>query len=295
MTPTLRIGCPVWACAEWRGHLYTRGAERKDYLAQYAEVFSTVEGNSTFYALPSSGAVARWREETPEHFRFCFKFPSEISHRLMLRDARAETHAFLKLMAPLGERLGPFMLQLGPRFGAALLDRLRAYLRELPGQFRYAVEVRHPDFFDQGANEAALHEVLREHGVDRCLFDTRCIHAGSARDPSTTQAQARKPELPLRTVAVGERPMVRFVGQNHALAAEPWLDVWIDTLAEWLLAGRDAYFFAHTPDDREAPDLARQVHQRVRLRVPQLAPLAEFPGEHEVATRPPTAGQMSLF
>ncbi len=295
MAETLRIGCPVWACADWRGRLFTRAAERKDYLAQYAEVFSTVEGNSTFYALPSSAAVARWRDETPTHFRFCFKFPSDITHRLMLRDARAETHAFLKLMAPLGERLGPFMLQLGPRFGVAQLDRLRAYLRQLPGQFQYAVEVRHPDYFDQGANEAALHEVLREHGIDRCLFDTRCIHAGAARDKSTTQAQSRKPELPLRTVAIGERPMVRFVGQNQAVAAGPWLDPWIDTLAEWLQAGRDAWFFAHTPDDREAPELARLVHRRVRERLPPLPPLAEFPGEIEAAIPPPAARQMSLF
>jgi uncharacterized protein YecE (DUF72 family) len=295
MTASLRIGCPVWACADWRGHLYTRGAERKDYLAQYSQVFAAVEGNSTFYALPSSAAVARWRDETPTHFRFCFKFPSEITHRLMLRDARAESHAFLKLMAPLGERLGPFMLQLGPRFGVAQLDRLRTYLRELPNQFQYAVEVRHPDYFDQGANEAALHEVLREHGVDRCLFDTRCVHAGAARDRSTTQAQSRKPELPLRAVAIGERPMVRFVGQNRAPAAEPWLDVWVDTLTEWLTAGREAYFFAHTPDDREAPELARRVHQRLRQRLPQLPALAEFPGERETAARPPTAGQLSLF
>lgn len=41
----------------------------------------TVEGNSTFYALPSSAAGARWRDETPEHFRFCFKFPSDLTHR----------------------------------------------------------------------------------------------------------------------------------------------------------------------------------------------------------------------
>lgn len=295
MTPLLRIGCPVWACADWRGRLYTRGAERKDYLAQYAQVFATVEGNSTFYGLPSSAAVARWRDETPDHFRFCFKFPSDITHRAMLRNARADTHAFLKLMSPLGERLGPFMLQLGPRFGAAHLDQLRAYLRELSTQFQYSVEVRHPDFFDQGANEAALHEVLREHGVDRCLFDTRCVHAGAASDRSTAQAQERKPPLPLRTQAVGTRPLVRFVGQNHAAAAEEFLDVWIETLVGWCNSGLEPCFFAHTPDDREAPDLARLIHQRVRQRLPQLPALVGFPGEHETPARPLRAGQLNLF
>lgn len=295
MTSPLRIGCPVWACADWRGRLYTRGAERKDYLAQYAQVFGAVEGNSTFYALPSSAAVARWRDETPEQFRFCFKFPSEITHRSMLRNARAPTHAFLKLMAPLGERLGPFMLQLGPRFGAMHLEQLRAFLRELPTQFQYAVEVRHPDFFDQGANEAALHDMLRERGVDRCLFDTRCVHAGTAHDRSTAQAQERKPALPLRTQAVGLRPLVRFVGQNHAEAAEDYLDVWVGALTTWAGIGLEPYFFAHTPDDRQAPDLARLVHQRLRRLMPQLPALSDFPGECEARARPPRAGQLSLF
>lgn len=290
-----RIGCPVWACADWRGSLYTRGAERKDYLRQYAEVFGTVEGNSSFYALPSAAAVQRWREETPGSFRFCFKFPAEISHRLQLRHARAHTHAFLKLMAPLADRLGPLMLQLPPRFGAGQLDVLRAYLRELPGEFDYAVEVRHPELFDQGANEAALHDLLRERGVDRCVFDTRCLHASPERDRATLEAQGRKPALPLRTQAVGTRPLVRFVAQNHVAAAEDYLDPWIDALESWCRAGLEPYFFTHTPDDRQAPELARRVLQRLRARLPELPALAIFPGEREAPRAPPKAGQLSLF
>lgn len=295
MVRSLRIGCPVWACAHWRGGLYTRGAERKDYLSQYAQVFDTVEGNSTFYALPSAAAVARWRDETPESFRFCFKFPSDITHRSMLRNVRAETHAFLKLMAPLGVRLGPFMLQLGPRFGAANLDVLRAYLRELSHEFQYAVEVRHPDYFDQGACEAALHEVLREHDADRCIFDARCMHAGQALDPSTTQAQARKPLLPLRTQAVGRRPLVRFIAQNQVEPAEDYLNGWIDTLATWLRAGLEPYFFTHTPDDLRAPQLARRAHERARQVLPQLRAQSAFLGEVEAAAKPPAQGQLRLF
>ena len=295
MTPVLRIGCPVWACADWRGGLYTRAAERKDFLAQYSQVFDCVEGNSTFYALPSSSAVCRWRDETPETFRFCFKFPSEISHRAMLRNCGAQTADFLQLMAPLGPRLGPFMLQLGPRFSAAYLDVLRAYLKLLPGDFEYAVEVRHPDFFDQGVNEAALHELLRERSVDRCLFDTRCVHAGADRDSSTQQAQSRKPSLPLRTQAVGRRPMVRFVGQNQVEAAEEYLDVWIDTVVRWQQAGLSPYFFTHTPDDRHAPELARRLHQRLRTDRAQLPEMAAFAGERELTHTPASSAQMSLF
>lgn len=295
MVSELRMGCPVWACADWRGSLYTRAAERKDYLPQYARVFATVEGNSSFYALPTSAAVSRWGAETPADFRFCFKFPSEITHRLMLRNARAPTHAFLKLMAPLQPRLGPFMLQLGPRFGAQHLEVLRAFLRDLSGQFEYALEVRHPDYFDLGPNEAALNDLLRERGVDRVLFDTRCMHAGKVHDQATAQAQERKPLLPLRQIATGRQPLLRFVGQNEPAAAAGYLEEWADQIALWLQQGLRPYCYAHTPDDRHAPQLARMLYQRVRQRVAGLPALPAFAGECERQAAPPPAGQLALF
>ena len=222
-------------------------------------------------------------------------FAQAISENtLMLRNVRAETHAFLKLMAPLGVRLGPFMLQLGPRFGGSHLDVLRAFLRELSHEFQYAVEVRHPDYFDQGAFEASLHEVLREHDADRCIFDARCMHAGQAVDPSTAQAQSRKPLLPLRTQAVGRRPLVRFIAQNQIEPADDYLDGWVETLAAWSRAGLEPYFFTHTPDDRLAPQLARRVHERMRQALPELPRCAPFIGEVEAAARPAT-GQLNLF
>ncbi|MFY4614350.1 DUF72 domain-containing protein, partial [Escherichia coli] len=39
-----------------------------------------VEGNTTLYALPKPEVVLRWREQTTDDFRFCFKFPATISH-----------------------------------------------------------------------------------------------------------------------------------------------------------------------------------------------------------------------
>ena len=47
---TLRLGCPVWAFDGWRGSLYSRNAQRGDFLPQYARVFGAVEG----FAWPSA-------------------------------------------------------------------------------------------------------------------------------------------------------------------------------------------------------------------------------------------------
>ncbi|EGE6689827.1 DUF72 domain-containing protein, partial [Escherichia coli] len=44
-----------------------------------------VEGNTTLYALPKPEVVLRWREQTTDDFRFCFKFPATISHQAALR------------------------------------------------------------------------------------------------------------------------------------------------------------------------------------------------------------------
>ena len=92
------LGCPVWACEKWQGGLFTRHARRDDWLRQYAQVFNTVEGNSTFYGLPSHDTVQRWAEAVGTGFRFVLKFPREISHekRLLLSDV--ETEAFLEVL-----------------------------------------------------------------------------------------------------------------------------------------------------------------------------------------------------
>ncbi len=237
-----------------------------------------MEGNSTFYALPTPGAVSRWRDEVPPGFRFCFKFPSDITHKRMLLGAGRERDAFLKLMSPLAANLGPFLIQLGPKFGATRLGTLRSFLSQLSSEFQYAVEVRHPDYFDGGPFEAALHECLREFEVDRAVMDTRCIHAATAADANTVAAQARKPSIPLRRLAIGHRPMLRFVGENQATAAHTFLHEWLDIAVAWLTEGRDLHFFMHTPDDKEAPLLARWFYDRVREQL-KLPPLPAFPGE----------------
>ena len=64
----MRIGCSGWQYRSWRGVLYPEGMGQPRWLARYAEVFDTVEVNSTFYRLASRDAVARWVEQTPAGF-----------------------------------------------------------------------------------------------------------------------------------------------------------------------------------------------------------------------------------
>ncbi len=291
--PALRryhLGCPVWGHAAWAGSLFTREAGSEDFLRQYASVFNAVEGNTTFYGLPRPASVARWNEDTPAGFRFAFKFPKTISHELRLEGAEPAIAAFLDLMAPLGPKLGPFMLQLPPRFGPEELPQLERCLKALPESHHYAVELRHPAFFAGGSDEARLDEILTERGIDRVIFDTRGLFESDAESPGVREAQGRKPRLPVRPTVTGRHPIVRYVA--HAdLDANRWLlKGWADRLAEWIEAGLDPYVFVHAPDELHAPELARRLHQLLghRLDVGQLPP---WPGERE----PPEPEQLALF
>ncbi len=287
------LGCPVWAHAPWRGKFFTAEAKREEFLPQYAEVFNTAEGNATFYGLPAAETVARWAEEAPASFRFCLKFPRVITHDHALAGtgAEEETRRFLGRVSPLGAKLGPFFLQLHQSFGADQLGLLESYLRGLPREFSYAVEVRHPDFFDGGAKERAFEALLADVGMDRAIFDSRGLFASKATDAVTLEAQRRKPRGLARFTAVGRRPFVRFVGDPDIARNDAILRGWADVVAKWIAEGRTPFFFTHHPDDAYAPELARRFQAMMRERSALVPPPAVWPAERE----PRAAEQLGLF
>jgi hypothetical protein len=76
-------------------------------------------------------------------------------------------------------------------------------------------------------------------------------------------------------VALTDRPIVRYLGpDDSARTIEGW-QRWVDMVAGWLREGRSPTMFIHTPDNAEAPALARRFHDEVRARLPQLEPLPE--------------------
>ncbi|MCB1121335.1 MAG: DUF72 domain-containing protein, partial [Verrucomicrobiae bacterium] len=157
---SLKLGLPVWAHGPWAGNFFTTDAKRSDYLAQYGSVFNTVEGNASFYGLPKPATVQRWCEEAPDGFHFCFKFPRVVSHDLLLKNAGYETDQFLERVKPLGLKLGSFFIQLPPHFGPRQLSNLPPFLKSLPPEFQYAVEVRHTAFFNGSVEESDLNQML---------------------------------------------------------------------------------------------------------------------------------------
>ena len=284
------LGCPMWSNKQWNGSLFKRKAKPNEFLAQYSKVMSSVEGNTTFYALPKPEVVAKWYEATPKGFKFTFKFPRTISHDQQLQECEADTQAFFERLAPLGHKLGPLFLQLPPNF--ANLNILEHYLRKLPPDFEYAVEVRGPFFHRGDAVEEHLHQLLIELGMDRVVFDTHRLMQMSTKEPELMDAQRRKPKSPVRQEPTGPRPFLRFVGHPHIEHDRDVITQWAVLTAGWIREGRTPYIFMHhAPDDVDAPPLCRLFHKLLRERLPSLEPMAPWPGEQE----PPEPVQLELF
>jgi uncharacterized protein YecE (DUF72 family) len=241
----------------------------------YATWCTAVEANTTFYALPDASTVARWRDRTPEVFRFVCKLPRTVTHDRRLRGAAAEVAEFCARLAPLRERLGPTVVQLPASFGPGDLPVLAAFLASLDPEWDWAVEVRHPAFFDGGPSGRDLNELLAGHGADRVVLDSRALFAGPASTPAEVEAFARKPRLPVRPIATAAHPIVRFIGQSDPEANPPFWEPWVATVARWLDEGREPVVFVHTPDNAVSPALARRFHAAVAARHPGAGSLPE--------------------
>lgn len=164
---TLRVGTSGWQYASWRGRLYPRGLTQTRWLAYYAERFDCVEVNNTFYRLPERETFARWHEEVPDGFVFAVKASRYLTHIRRLREPHDPVHLFLERCEPLGERLGPVLVQLPPTLRVDA-GRLRDTLQEFGGRVRVAVETRHPSWLIDG-----VYQVLADHDAAFVLADRR--------------------------------------------------------------------------------------------------------------------------
>jgi uncharacterized protein YecE (DUF72 family) len=279
-TSKYHLGCTEWSQKGWKGNFFTDDAKQSEFLQQYSTVFNTVEGNTTFYHIPKKETIKKWGEQASERFKFCFKFHRSITHQKQLEQAGDDILHFLNRFEPLTSRLGPFMIQLPPQFSLQQFNQLENTLALLPASFSYAVEVRHPDFFDQGKNEKHLNSLLESYNIDRVIFDTRKLHAMQTDEVSIKEAQRKKPKIPARFTATANQPMVRFVGSNSPDENESYLKEWAIITADWMKEGLQPYIFIHAPDRVSQPAIARRFHQLLAGLI-EIKPMPAWPVERQ--------------
>ncbi|MGD8700101.1 MAG: DUF72 domain-containing protein [Gemmatimonadales bacterium] len=143
------VGTQGWSYPDWVGRFYPDGTPSSRYLSIYARAFSTVELDSSFYAIPPASHFLSWLDRTPDAFRFALKLPGELTHERRLRGGDEVLTTFCKRAELLEHKLGVILVQLPPDFSPAERSALEAFLKRLPKDFRFAVEFRHPDWLEE--------------------------------------------------------------------------------------------------------------------------------------------------
>src|SRR2546426_10062928 len=103
MAATVRIGTQGWSYPDWVGVFYPPASKQEHFLPFYAEIFDTVELDTTFYHAPRASIVRSWARHTPERFRFAAKLPQEITHTARLAAIGEQLKDFVTALEPLGE------------------------------------------------------------------------------------------------------------------------------------------------------------------------------------------------
>ncbi|HEX3745356.1 MAG TPA: DUF72 domain-containing protein [Bryobacteraceae bacterium] len=176
------IGGSSWKYEGWLGQIYSRDRYltrgkfsqkmfQQECLREYAETFPTVCGDFAFYQFPTDEFWKRLFTRVPEQFRFAFKAPEQITCKMFPRHARYGPQAgrenenfldsrmvremFLRPLLPYREKTALLIFEFGA-FGqrsfadvGEFIARLDPFLAALPPEFRYAVEIRNPEFLEK--------------------------------------------------------------------------------------------------------------------------------------------------
>lgn len=258
------LGCAVWSYKGWLGNFYPAKTKPSEFLRLYSEKFATVEGNTTFYAVPQPKTVAKWVQQTPNEFKFCPKFPKEVTHQGLLQQNIAAALNFLEIMQGLGESAGIVFAQLPPSYSPHYFDDLQQFLIACQQKnLSLAVEVRHLEWFTEfSANR--LNQMLRELNITRVLLDTRPIY-NSPDDPQVNSSR-RKPNVPLQPIVTSDRALVRFISHPERKFNELYLQEWVNHLENWVNQGKTVYFFVHCPLEERSPETAYYLEDLLQQR-----------------------------
>jgi uncharacterized protein YecE (DUF72 family) len=160
----IRVGLAGWSNPPEKRTV--RGADQS-HLSYYAQHFSCVEINSSFYRTHTAATYARWRDETPEQFRFSLKMPKSITHESHLKRCAGEVERFYDDITHLQPKLAAVLIQLPPTLEFDSRS-VRAFFRRAPRLPATVVvcEPRHASWFTKAADD-----VLRDARVSRVAAD----------------------------------------------------------------------------------------------------------------------------
>lgn len=159
------IGTSGWSYNNWKDRFYPKKTKPSERLSYYAQQFNSVEINSSFYVPPKPETLRSWCKFTPDKFLFSVKAWNLITHKRKLKDCVDNLNFFLGRIKTLANKCGPILFQLPFNF-TKNLDRLKAFVRILPGNYRYVFEFRHPSWWCE-----EVYSILKRNRIAFCIFE----------------------------------------------------------------------------------------------------------------------------
>ena len=162
---SIRIGTSGWSYKHWRESFYPKDLPASGQFGYYAARYDTVELNSPFYRLPPKSTFELWKEKSPPGFLFSVKANRFITHMKKLSEPAESTSRFLENVSGLGEKCGPLLFQLPPKWNINT-ERFAAFLAALPRHFEYVFEFRNPTWY-----HPEITALLKKYGCAFCIYD----------------------------------------------------------------------------------------------------------------------------
>lgn len=233
------IGCAKWGRQEWVGKIYPEKTKEKDFLQHYVEHYNSIELNATHYKIYGAKGIEKWKEKaTGKDFLFCPKMYKGVTHFGRLTAKDFITTEFLRGILAFEEHLGPTFIQVSDAFSTKRKDELFTFLKSLPTDMQFFLEVRHPDWFGVAAIRDELFETLQSLHIGAVITDT-----AGRRDCAHMHLTIPK-------------TFIRYVGNSLHPTDYTRIDAWVERMKYWLNKGiEDLYFFMHMHNEATSPDL----------------------------------------
>ncbi len=232
------VGCAKWGRPEWVGKIYPEKTKEKNFLQHYVEHYNSIELNATHYKIYGAKGIANWKQKADgKDFLFCPKMYKGITHFGKLTGKDFILNEYLRGIVAFEEHLGPVFVQVSDAYSPKRKDELFTFLRSLPTDMQFFLEVRHPDWF-KGDVAKELFETLHALNIGAVITDT-----AGRRDCAHMHLTIPK-------------TFIRYVGNSLHHSDYIRIDAWIERMKFWLDKGiDDIYFFMHMHNEATSPEL----------------------------------------
>jgi uncharacterized protein YecE (DUF72 family) len=237
--PKVYLGCAKWGRTEWVGKIYPPKTKEKDFLDHYVQHYNSIELNATHYKVYGAAGIKKWADKAGDKdFMFCPKMYQGVTHRGSLKGKDFITTEFLRGIVAFEKHLGPIFVQVNETFSPKRKEELFTYLRSLPTDLQFFLEVRHPDWFGKEEIRTELFTTLQEMNMGAVITDTSgrrdCAHM----------------HLPI------SKAFIRYVGNSLHPTDLTRSDAWVQRIKYWRDNGlEELYFFMHMHDEATSPEL----------------------------------------